>query len=64
MALKDVVYTGAGRPKSTIFGHDAAHCVEDVTFENLRIGGELVTDPKQGGFEINAHTKDVRFVNR
>ena len=60
----DVAYTGAARPKSSILGHDADHRVEDVTFENLSVGGEIVTDPKGGRFEINAHTNGIRFVRR
>ncbi|GAF85494.1 unnamed protein product, partial [marine sediment metagenome] len=62
--FKDVAFTGAGRPRSSIHGHDAQHRVEDVTFQNLRIGGQVVTDPKQGRFEINAHTRDIRFAER
>lgn len=62
--FKDVIFAGAGQPKSAILGHDAEHRVEDVTFENLRIGGQAVGDAKQGRFEINAHTKDIRFVER
>jgi len=62
--LKDVAFTGAGRPRSTIHGHDGEHRVEDVTIQNLRIGGQAATDAASGRFEINAHTKDIRFVER
>ena len=62
--FKDVAFTGGGRPRSSILGHDAHHRVEGVTLENLRIGGQAAADAASARFEINAHTKDIRFVER
>jgi len=61
VVFKDVAYTGPGRPASSITGRDADHRIEDVTFENLRVAGQAVADAKQGRFNVNAHTKNIRF---
>jgi hypothetical protein len=59
--FKDVQFTGRGAPASEIAGFDATHLVEDVTFENLTIGGKRITHAASGRFAINPHTKDIRF---
>jgi polygalacturonase len=60
--FKNVACAGPGIPPSRVSGHDAAHRVEEVTFENLRIGGKTVTDPAGGRFQINEHTAGIVFV--
>ena len=60
--IKNVLYTGKGRPTSSIHGHGEKNLVEDVTIENLLIGGKAVSDAKAGRFEVNAHVRGVRFV--
>jgi hypothetical protein len=47
---------------STFAGYDAEHRVEDVTFENLRIHGKLVTSATVGKIHTNAHVENVRFL--
>jgi hypothetical protein len=61
VVFDNVRFTGPGSPRSEILGLDPAHRVEDVTFRNLRIGGQLIRDAAQGHFNINAHTADIRF---
>jgi len=61
--FKNITVTGSGRhfPHSIIRGFDDEHCVGNVTIENLRINGQLVTDPATGGFTLGEHVKNVGF---
>lgn len=59
--FRNVRYVGPAAPPSQISGRDAEHLVEDVTFEDLRIGGKVVTDAAAGKFSINEHTRGIVF---
>ena len=60
--VKNVSVSGKRRPRSTLAGHDAAHCVENVTIENLRVQGKPVRTAEDGQFRIGSHVKNVKFV--
>ncbi len=62
VVFRNVSLLGGEFVHSTMAGFDAAHCVEDVTFENLRIHGRLITNTVDGKFQTNAHVKNVRFL--
>lgn len=61
ISLEDISVAGGPSPKSVLRGYDSEHCIEDVTIENLRINGRLITDPASGGFAIGQHVKNVKF---
>ncbi|HMO25399.1 MAG TPA: glycosyl hydrolase family 28 protein, partial [Tepidisphaeraceae bacterium] len=56
------VTSGAGANVLDITGHSRNHQVRDVTFENLRIGGQLISGPDEVRYVTNAHARNVRFV--
>ena len=52
---------------SKIKGYDAPPGtirIRDVTFRNLRIGGQLIRDASTGHFNINDHVENVQFEGR
>ena len=70
--FKDVTYTGTHAGLSIIAGYDDAHPIRNITFQNLRINGVLVSDNMPGkpawyktsdlaGFFIGEHVDDLRF---
>ncbi len=65
--LSDVIFrnitaTGAVSQPSEIFGWDAEHTVSEVTFQNLKINGNLITSAEEGNFEVDAATtSDITF---
>jgi len=62
VVFKNVSVTGGPFPGSELSGADAAHAVENVTFDNLRIHGKPISDLAQGKISANAHVKKVTFV--
>lgn len=63
LVFRDITVNGPVRRPSTIKGWDADHRVSNVLFENLKIDGEYITSPQEGGFRIDPHTtSNIRFV--
>ena len=60
--FKDIQVAGKTFPVSKLTGFDETHLVEDVTFERLRIQGQLIGDAEAAKLKANAHVKNVRFV--
>lgn len=60
--FKAVTYSGAGQPSVRMDGCDATHLIENVTFENLKIGGKLIENAEQGKIKLNPFVRNVRFV--
>lgn len=56
-----IVYTGANRIPSQIFGFDAERMVSGVQFCGLRINGMEIAGPEQGNFDINPYASQVTF---
>mgnify|MGYP001397585066 FL=1 len=51
------------RRPSVIKGWDADHRVSNVLFENVTIGGRIISGPLEGNFLIDPNTTDnIRFV--
>jgi hypothetical protein len=59
--FRNIEVLGDRVPPSNFTGFDADHLVEDVTLENVRIGGKPVTDLQTGNITANEFVKNVRF---
>ena len=71
--FRDVSYKGTRANMSVIAGYDEKHLVKNITFENLTINGQVITDtmPDKPGFYktgdmanifIGEHTDGVKFT--
>jgi polygalacturonase len=71
--FKNVTFEGTCAPLSIIAGYDDARNIKNITFENLRIGGTIITDdmPAKPGFYktgdmanifIGEHVEDLKFI--
>ena len=49
------------RGPSRLLGHDDAHPIDDVVFENLRIAGRPVLAAEQIDLETNEFVRGLRF---
>ncbi|WHY17195.1 glycosyl hydrolase family 28 protein [Paenibacillus sp. G2S3] len=61
ITFRNVSYTGKTNP-SRIYGYDEERAVENVTFVNLRVNGELVDAPRPELMDINHFAKNINFV--
>jgi hypothetical protein len=59
--FKDIAVVDGPFPYSILRGFDPDHRVEDVSFENLRIHGKLISSAEAGDFRVGPHVRDVRF---
>ena len=70
--FKNVSYTGNRASLSVIAGYDDGHLVKNITFQNLRINGRIVTDNMPGkpgwyktadmaGFFVGEHVEQLKF---
>lgn len=73
--FKDVVYNGSGDELSIIAGYNEDRKVSDITFENLVINGEKISDDMPGKPKwyktgdmarifIGEHVDNVKFISR
>ncbi|GEM_PF-4781802 len=73
--FKNVTLTGGPAPRIVtswaphadgrllgIYGFDSEHAVEDVTIENLHIGGRYIDRPEQANILIRDFARNIRFV--
>src|SRR5208283_3004334 len=56
--LKNVSVSSGPLAPSELSGADATHLIEDVTFDNLRVQGKLITSLAQGKISANQHTRN------
>jgi len=61
--FKNITVTGGTFPVSTFTGCDSAHLIENVTFENLRINGKLITDLAGGKISSNLFTRNIQVIS-
>jgi hypothetical protein len=47
---------------SRLLGHDDAHPIDDVLFENLTIAGRKILSPDQMNLQLNPHVTRLRFT--
>jgi len=62
VTFKNISVVDGPFAKSTLDGADANHLVEDVTFQNYCIRGEVVRSALDGDIRIGAFARNVRFV--
>jgi len=62
IVFKDISVMGGSFPESYFMGYDSEHQVKDVTIENLRINGQLITNTTEGHFDIRNYVNNVEFV--
>jgi Glycosyl hydrolases family 28 len=63
IVFKNISVTGKCFPGSYFMGHDAEHDVSDVTIENLRVNGKLITNAEEAHLSIRNHVSKVRLVD-
>jgi len=59
--FKNISYNGSNNSLSIIDGLDKDHLVKDVTFENLRINGKLVTNIREANIKLGEFVKNISF---
>jgi hypothetical protein len=59
--LKNISYNGSNMMPSVIKGLDAAHPVQRITFENLRINGKLILDAAAANIQAGPNAHQVIF---
>ncbi|MNC47076.1 hypothetical protein D3C75_961210 [compost metagenome] len=59
--FEGIIYHGANRIASQIFGFDGERTVSGVHFCGLQINGEEIVDPEKGNFEINGFASEITF---
>ncbi len=64
ITFRNITANGAVSQPSEIFGWDADHTVSDVSFQDLKINGNLIPSAEEGDFEIDAETTaDITFIH-
>ena len=61
--FKNISYNGIDNSMSIINGLDKDHLVQDVTFENLRINGKLITSTEEANIKVGEFAKNIKFNN-
>jgi hypothetical protein len=61
--FKNISYNGVNNSLSIIEGLDKDHLVQDVTFENLRINGKLITSVEEANIKVGEFAKNITFKN-
>lgn len=59
VTFRNISYTGN---EPSVLDGSRGGTIEGVRFENLRINGQCVTEPKAGKFAISGNVKDVTFT--
>jgi len=62
VVVRDIAVTAPRMPSSSIQGFDAAHSVDGVTFENVRLNGKPLLTAEEAGVRIGEHVENVRFA--
>ncbi len=61
MSFKNIQYFGNQSIKSLILGHDANHLVQNMTFENIKIGNVTIKDPNDYFIIDKEFTNNINF---
>lgn len=61
--FKNISYNGSNLSPSIIDGLNKDHPVKDVTFENLRINGKLMSSPAEANIKVGPFTGNIVFKN-
>ena len=60
--FKNVSYTGSGTSTNSIDGYDSTRKIQNITFENLKINGTVITNAAQGNFTTNGYNNNINFI--
>ncbi len=65
--IEDIIFrnitVARGRAAIELSGHSERHLTRNITFENLRIGGQLIDDPADvASYHADPFTRNVKFV--
>lgn len=59
--FKNVSLANSTDQVSTLDGFDATHLVEDISFENLTMGGQIILSAQAGRIKVGTFTRNIRF---
>jgi Glycosyl hydrolases family 28 len=59
--FKNISYNGPNISPSIIQGYDKTHSVKNITFENLKINGKLISDTTSGNIKIGPFAEKIIF---
>ncbi len=62
VTFKNITVTSPTIPVSRLTGCDAAHQIENVTFDHVIIGRKLASSAGDLKLQMNAFVKNVRFL--
>ncbi|WP_307602086.1 discoidin domain-containing protein [Paenibacillus sp. V4I9] len=60
--FKNLSYTGSGTGGNPIEGYDSTRKIQNITFENLKMNGTVITNAAQGNFTTNGNTSNINFI--
>ncbi|RCW42439.1 glycosyl hydrolase family 28, partial [Paenibacillus prosopidis] len=60
--FKNVSYTGTHAEGSKIYGWNSSRLAQDITFENLKINGNVISNAAAGNISVGNHTSNVNFI--
>ncbi|WP_168735667.1 carbohydrate binding domain-containing protein [Cohnella fermenti] len=60
--FKNITYTGTNSNSSNLTGYSPNRLVQDVTFENLVVNGNLILSAAAGNISVNGYTSNIQFV--
>ncbi|MGM0879913.1 MAG: carbohydrate binding domain-containing protein [Bacillota bacterium] len=60
--FKNITYTGSNSTGSSMTGYSPNRMVQDITFENLVVNGNLILTPAAGNININSNTSNITVV--
>lgn len=60
--MKNISWENTEKP-FIISGFSAENRVEDITFDNCKVGGKILTGVNDANFQVNEFTEGIRFIN-
>ncbi len=60
--VKNVSYTGTNANTNNIYGKFVNQLTQNVTFENLKVNGNVVTSASAGNFAIGSYASNINFI--
>jgi polygalacturonase len=59
--LKNIQWKNVSKP-FILSGFSADNIVEDITFDNCKLGGKILTSTADADFQINSFVRNVKFI--
>ena len=60
--FKNITYTSSNAGGGQIYGYDANRLTQNVTFENLKVNGNVITSASAGNFSVGNYTNNINFI--